>query len=84
MTDFDFKKFIKDSGHIKLEKSEKDRILHYLKALMMNEPVRGGGLAGHRLWSTSFYQLKLIFTKPMPIIILIAIILSGGRCPVFY
>ena len=78
MTDFDFKKFIKDSGHIKLEKSEKDRILHYLKALMMNEPVRGGGLAGHRLWSTSFYQLKLIFTKPMPIIILIAIILSGG------
>src|SRR3989344_5605445 len=78
MTDFDFKKFIKDSGHIKLEKSEKDSILHYLKALMINEPVRGGGLAGHRLWSTSFYQLKLIFTKPMPIIILIAIILSGG------
>src|SRR3989344_3358879 len=73
-----FEKFIKDSKSIKLKKEEKAESLNYLINIMSANPVRDGRLAGHRLWSNSFSQFKLTFIKPMPIIIILAILVSGG------
>ncbi|MDP3953938.1 MAG: DUF5667 domain-containing protein [bacterium] len=78
MSKLNFEKFVEDSKKIKLEKSEKDRILHFLKAEMMNESVREKVSPGHILWSTKLYQFKFNFTKPMPIAIIIALLITGG------
>ncbi len=74
----DFEKFIKDAKQIKLNKSEKDQILHHLKAVIVNQPVRKSDLAGHNIWSNTFSYIKLTLSKPMPIIIALVILLGGG------
>ena len=68
MTNFDLEKFFKEAKNIKLTTEEKSGILRSI--------VRNPLPIGRNMWSIN--NFKLIFTKPMPIAIIIAILIGGG------
>lgn len=67
---FNLEKFFKEARSIRMTKEEKSEVLSYL--------VRNHPPAGHKLWSNKLTNFKLIFLKPMPIAIIIALLIGGG------
>lgn len=80
MNKFDFEKFVKDAKAVQLSPSEKEQGLNYLKRVLEAEPARDVSkvsLDGHKQWSNPFNYLNFNL-KPMPIILVLAILVGGG------
>ena len=87
--DKDIKQFIKSAKNIKLDKEEKYRIRSIIQSHIYNNPVRVGVGLRHREhdWSNQSLINKLasvnifhlpILAKPMSIILILALMVSGG------
>lgn len=80
-----FKQFVSLAKGLKLKDQEKAEFSRALRELMANEPltkpsaaVRKSLLARHNRWSNQLANYLIFLKKPMPILLILAILLGGG------